>query len=57
MSKVCYMCDKKPVSGNSVSHAHNISKRQFKPNLHNKKIVINGENKTVKICTKCLKSV
>ncbi|MGM0442553.1 MAG: 50S ribosomal protein L28 [Fibrobacterota bacterium] len=57
MSKVCYNCGKTAVSGNSVSHAHNVNKRKFKPNLHTKKILVEGENKRVKICTKCLKSL
>ncbi|ERP31862.1 50S ribosomal protein L28 [Chitinivibrio alkaliphilus] len=57
MSKVCHYCGKAPVSGNSVSHAHNVNKRQFKPNLHNKKVDVAGERRTVKICTKCLKSM
>jgi large subunit ribosomal protein L28 len=34
-----------------------ISRRQFKPNLQRVKITTNGgENKTVRICTQCLRS-
>jgi len=50
MSKVCDICGKGPVSGNSISHAHNVNKRVFKPNLRN--IKIDGQQK--KICMKCL---
>ena len=53
MSKVCDLCGKGPVSGNSISHAHNVNKRVFKPNLRN--IKIDGASK--KICMKCLKTL
>ncbi len=53
MSKVCDICGKGPVSGNSVSHAHNVNKRMFKPNLRN--IKLDGSKK--KICMKCLKTM
>ena len=33
MSKMCAICGKKPVVGNNISHAHNVTKRRFKPNL------------------------
>ncbi len=53
MSKVCDRCGKGPVSGNSISHAHNVNKRVFKPNLRN--IKIDGVQQ--KICMKCLKTL
>ena len=53
MSKVCDICGKGPVSGNSVSHAHNVSKRLFRPNIRNIKI----DGKVVKTCMKCLKTM
>ena len=34
MAQVCELCGKRPVTGNNVSHAHNKTKRRFKPNLH-----------------------
>lgn len=37
MSKRCQVTGKKPVSGNRVSHAHNVNKRRFLPNLQKKK--------------------
>ena len=57
MSKVCDICGKGPVSGNSISHAHNVNKRVFKPNLRNMKIKENGQTKTVKVCMTCLKTM
>ena len=29
MARVCEVCDKKNMSGNQVSHAHNLTKRKF----------------------------
>lgn len=56
MAFKCDICGKKPVSGNSYSHSHKASKRLFKPNLQKKKVSVNGKNKTIYICTTCLKS-
>jgi len=33
MSKTCEVCGKHPMTGNTVSHAHNTTKRLFIPNL------------------------
>lgn len=38
MSKLCPVTGKRPVSGNTVSHANNKAKRVFLPNLHSKRI-------------------
>lgn len=57
MSKVCDICGKGPVSGNTVSHAHNVNKRVFKPNLRNMKVTENGNTTTKKVCMKCLKTM
>lgn len=55
MAKTCEICGKHPTSGNTVSHAHNVNKRIFYPNLRTVKMVIDGTRKKVKICMKCLK--
>lgn len=33
MSNICEICGKKPMIGCNVSHAHNVTKRRFNPNL------------------------
>jgi large subunit ribosomal protein L28 len=38
MSKYCPVTGKKPVSGNTVSHANNKVKRVFEPNMHEKRL-------------------
>jgi large subunit ribosomal protein L28 len=57
MSKVCDVCARKPVAGRTVSHAHNVGLRVFKPNLRNIKLEIDGVNTNAKICMRCLKSL
>ena len=56
MSRVCEICGKKPMSGNNVSHAHNLTKRRFYPNLQQVRAVRNGTVKRIKVCTRCLRS-
>jgi large subunit ribosomal protein L28 len=57
MSKVCDVCGRSSVMGGTVSHAHNVNKRVFKPNIRNIKLEIDGVNKNAKICMRCLKSL
>ena len=42
MAKRCEICDKGPVVGRTVSHAHNVSARRFEPNLQTVRAMING---------------
>ena len=56
MSKVCEICGKKPLTGNNVSHAHNVTKRRFNPNLQKLRTLSNGRVKKMAVCTKCIKS-
>lgn len=56
MAKVCDICGKKPLSGHRVSHAHNITKRRWMPNLQDVRAYVNGVPKRVSVCTSCLKA-
>jgi len=56
MSRKCDICGKGPVSGHNVSHAHNRTKRVWKPNLVKVKTVVDGKTKTIKVCARCLRS-
>lgn len=56
MSKQCEICGKKPMVGNNVSHAHNINKRRFNPNLQTVRALKNGQAKRMLVCTNCIKS-
>ena len=56
MSKECKICGKKPMVGNNVSHAHNVTKRRLNPNLQNVRAVYNGKVQKMSVCTNCIKS-
>ena len=56
MSKICEICGKKPLVGNNVSHAHNLTKRRFNPNLQKVRAMHNGQVKKIVVCTSCIKS-
>ncbi|UCD57414.1 MAG: 50S ribosomal protein L28 [Candidatus Hydrogenedentota bacterium] len=56
MARVCDICGKKPAVGYNVSHAHNKTKRRWKPNLQLTKVMQHGSVRTMRVCTSCLKS-
>lgn len=56
MSKVCEICGKKPMVGCNVSHAHNVTKRRFNPNLQSVRAKYEGRVKKLVVCTSCIKS-
>ncbi len=52
----CEICEKQKVFEQQVSHSHRRSARTFKPNLRTVKAVVDGTLKTVKVCSRCLRS-
>ena len=56
MSKKCEICGKKPMVGSNISHAHNVTKRRFNPNLQRVRAQYNGRVKRIDVCTSCIKS-
>ena len=57
MGRVCEICKRKTSFGHTVSHAHNVSNRRFKPNLQRVRIrQIGGSTRRIRICTRCLRS-
>ncbi len=57
MAQVCELCGKGPQFGNNISHAHNVTRRRWNPNLQEVKAVMSaGVNKRIKVCTTCIKS-
>jgi large subunit ribosomal protein L28 len=56
MAKKCDICGKKPITGNNVSHAHNLTKRRWMPNLQRVRALINGTPRRIMVCASCLKS-
>ena len=49
MPAVCQVTGKRTVSGNKISHAHNVSKRTFKPNLRWKRFWHVGERRWIRL--------
>jgi len=69
MSKICYVCGKRPVAGRSIKRrglakkkggvgqrVTGISRRRFLPNLQSVRAIIEGKVKKVRVCTKCIKA-
>jgi large subunit ribosomal protein L28 len=56
MSRICDICGKKPMVGSNVSHAHNVTKRRFYPNLQSVRALHQGGVKKMTVCTNCIKS-
>ena len=56
MAKVCEICGKGPQFGHRISHAHNLTKRRWNPNLRTVKAVVKGGHRRVRVCTSCLRS-
>lgn len=69
MGKACDCCGKAPRIGNSITtrgkakylggvgtKITGITKRQFKPNLQRVRVTVRGTNRTVRVCTQCLRS-
>jgi large subunit ribosomal protein L28 len=69
MANSCAICGKKPVTGNTVrirgkakylggvgTKVTGISRRKFKPNLQTLHVTVNKTNKTLRVCTQCIRS-
>ncbi len=55
--KRCEITGKGITFGHSISHAHNMNKRIWKPNLQSVKVVINGQSTKVKVSVKMLRAL
>lgn len=47
MARYCQVTEKKPMSGNHVSHANNRTRRRFLPNLQRKRYFLPNENRWI----------
>lgn len=56
MARVCSVCNKGRVSGNTVSHSNRHNKRTWAPNLRRVKAIVSGSVQRVNVCTRCLRS-
>lgn len=56
MAQRCEVCGRGKMYGHNVSHAHNISKRVWNPNLQKVRALVKGSVKSIKVCTRCIRS-
>ncbi|OLB93171.1 MAG: 50S ribosomal protein L28 [Candidatus Rokubacteria bacterium 13_1_40CM_68_15] len=56
MAQRCEICGKKPSVGNTISHAHKLTRRRWLPNLVSMRAQIGGKTQRVRVCTRCLKA-
>jgi large subunit ribosomal protein L28 len=56
MAQRCDICGKGPMTGNNISHAHNVTKRRWQPNLQRVRAVVDGRPTTLRVCTRCIRS-
>ena len=56
----CDICGKAVANGNRISiarsHVSRRTSRTFRPNLRRVKAIVNGDVKTISVCSKCLRS-
>jgi large subunit ribosomal protein L28 len=52
----CELCGKQVMFGLNVSHSNRKTNRTFKPNIRKVKAVVGGTNKTIYVCSRCLRS-
>lgn len=56
----CAICEKAVSHGNKISiarsHVSGRSSRTWKPNLRTIKAIVDGETKTIHVCSKCLRA-
>ncbi len=69
MSKICFICGKKPQAGRTIKR-RGLSKRKggvglkitgvnirrFMPNLKSVRAIVEGSPKRIRVCVKCLKA-
>ena len=56
MAQRCDICGKGPMTGHNISHAHNLSKRRWLPNIQRVRAVVDGRPQYIKVCTRCPRS-
>ena len=56
MAQRCDLCGKGPAVGHRISHAHNVTKRRWLPNLVSVRALVHGARKRLRVCTRCVKA-
>lgn len=56
MARKCDICNKGPLTGNTVSHSNNRKRTRSLPNLQSIRGVYKGKTQRMTVCTRCLRS-
>lgn len=56
MSRVCEVCGKGKMAGKKVSHSNKKANKKWDVNIQTATIPVEGKEKKVKACTKCIKT-
>ncbi len=56
MARKCSVCGKGPQYGNRISHAHNLTRHRWLPNLQKIKFERDGKVERAYVCTRCIRS-
>jgi len=56
MAQRCEICGKGPMTGHTVSHAHNVRNRRWLPNLQRVRALVDGRPQQIRVCTECIRS-
>jgi large subunit ribosomal protein L28 len=56
VARQCDLCGKTKGRGSKISHAHNVSRRTWEPNLQRVRALVGGYSKHLKVCTRCIRS-
>lgn len=56
MAAKCEICGKTSAFGNTISHAHNKTRRRWNPNLQRIRVNLGGTVKRINACTRCIRS-
>jgi len=56
LAKHCEICGKTGTVGSNISHAHNVTKRRWEPNLQRVRVKEGTSTRRRWVCTRCLRS-
>ena len=56
MACICDICNKGLLAGNNVSHSNRHTKRSWKRNIQKVKANVDGQIRTLNVCTRCMRS-
>jgi large subunit ribosomal protein L28 len=56
MAGKCDICGKTKSFGHNVSHSKRRTNREFRPNVQRRKVTVDGEITSIKVCTRCMRT-